>query len=41
VGVGLQIFLCILVASCTFGVYAVVIPTTWTYATSSGVHVRA
>jgi ribosomal protein L40E len=35
-GVGLQIFLAFLVSTCTFGVYRVVIPLTWTYETSHG-----
>ena len=35
-GVGLQIFLLILVSSCIYGVYAVVIPFTWTYQSTNG-----
>jgi hypothetical protein len=40
VGVGLQVFLCILVSACTFGVYSIVIPLTWTYATTPGMCTR-
>ena len=36
VGVGLQIFLLLLISACTFGVYQVVIPLTWTYKTTAG-----